>query len=59
MKFDFWYGDCKKDVARITYSFSDVDCIWRGNMYNKDGKIIGDFSTTDSVKLQNFFKKGN
>ena len=55
MKYDFWYGHKKADVAFISVSFSDLDCIYRGIMYNQDKKAIGDFSCTDSVKIEKAF----
>ncbi len=55
MTFDFWYGHSKKDVAFISYSFSDIDCVYRGNMYDANRKIIGDFSCADSVKIEKAF----
>lgn len=52
---DFWYGDTLKDIARISCSFSDIDCVYRGNMYNKEGKMIGDFSFNDSLEIEKIF----
>lgn len=56
MFIDYWYGHCKKDIAFISYSFSDLDCIYRGNIYDKDKKIIGDFSTYDSLEIEKYLK---
>lgn len=55
MKFDFWYGNTLKDVKRIDCSFSDCDCVYRGNMWDKDGKIIGDYETADSTEVEKTF----
>ena len=55
MNYDFWFGHKKKDVAFVSVSFSDLDCIYRGNMYDKNRKCIGDFSTYDSVKIEKAF----
>lgn len=55
MKYDFWYGHKKADVAFISVSFSDLDCIYRGVMYDANKKMIGDFSTADSVKIEKAF----
>ena len=55
MKYDFWYGHKKTDVAFISVSFSDLDGVYRGNMYDKNKKCIGDFSTDDSVKIEKAF----
>ncbi len=55
MFIDFWYGHKKTDVAFISVSFSDLDCIYRGVMYDANKKMIGDFSTADSVKIEKAF----
>lgn len=55
MKLDFWYGNVLADVAYVDCFFSDIDCVYRGNMYNKNGKIIGDYETPDSVKVEKTF----
>lgn len=53
-KADMWYGDQISDVDRIDISFSDADCVYRGNMY-KNGKCIGDYECDDSVELGDAF----
>ena len=52
---DFWYGNNKEDVKRIDCFFFDTDCVYRGNMYDEDGKIIGDFLTDDSSSIEKYF----
>lgn len=54
INFDFWYGDTLKDVVKATCYFSDIDCIYRGNLYNAAGRIIGDYYTTDSTQIERF-----
>ena len=56
MEFDFWYGDTVAEVTSISCFFNDLDCEYRGNMYRKDGKCIGDFSATDSLEIEKYFK---
>lgn len=56
MFIDFWHGETKKDVARIDCFFYASDCTYRGNMYNKDNRIVGDFATKNSVEVENTFK---
>ena len=56
MNLDFWYNDKIQEVDRITIYFSDADSIYRGNMY-KAGKIIGDFSSPDSVEIEKTFSQ--
>lgn len=55
MRIDFWYGNTLKDVKRIDAFFSDVDFVYRGNMYDTNGKIIGDYSTKDSCEIAKTF----
>lgn len=52
MKYDFWYGHTLKDVAAVTCTFYDNDGVYRGNMYDNAGRIIGDFTCNDSVKIE-------
>lgn len=54
MVIDMWYNDKLEDVNKITIAFSDIDCVYRGNLW-KDNKIIGDFSTPDSMDLYKAF----
>jgi len=55
MRVDFWYGNTLEDVKRIDAFFSDVDIVYRGNMYDANGKIIGDYSTKDSCEIAKYF----
>ena len=57
MYIDFWYDNSKKDVAFISVYFSDIDCIYRGNLYGKNRKIIGDFSTRNSADIEKAFPR--
>lgn len=53
---DMWYGDVfdpKKHT--IDCFFSDCDCVYRGNIYNENGKVIGDYQSPDSCWIQRFF----
>lgn len=53
-KIDFWYGDKLADVTKIDISFSDCDCVYRGNVYINN-KIVGDYTCSDSVLLEKKF----
>lgn len=57
MKIDIW--DKSKysgvDAVYADCYFSDADCIYRGNVYNSAGEMIGDYSCTDSVKIEKRF----
>lgn len=54
IKVDMWYGDSIEDVDKIDISFSDLDCVYRGNIYIK-GKCVGDYSCGDSMLLERVF----
>ena len=53
VKIDMWYED-EKPVS-VDCCFYPNDDIYRGNLYNADGKAIGDFSSTDSVEIEEKF----
>ena len=55
MIMDFWYGNSKKDAAYIDCFFYSSDCVYRGNLYDINKKIIGDFSTKDSTEIEKAF----
>lgn len=55
MKFDFWYGHTLKDVAAADCAFYGNDGIYRGNMYDATGRMIGDYSARDSVLISDTF----
>ena len=52
---DFWYNNTLNDVKKITVFFSDLDAVYRGNMYDKTGKCIGDYYTKNSVEIEKKF----
>lgn len=56
MKFmlDMWYDDQPLDTTTQTADcfFSDLDCCYRGNIYNANGQPIGDYTSTDSVTIE-------
>ena len=41
IKFDFWHGDSEKDIAAADCFFYPNSGHYAGNIYNKDGDIIG------------------
>lgn len=51
---DMWYGDKIEDVDKITISFSDLDSMYRGNMFI-NGKFVGDYETDSSLLLEEMF----
>lgn len=55
MRIDFWYGDKMEDIAGVYVSFYPNNGEYRGNVFNKDGKAIGDFTSSDSVEIEKTF----
>ena len=56
-KVDMWYNHpFIKKVYFADAFFSDCDCVYRGNIYDENGKVVGDYTTTDSVWIENSFK---
>ena len=53
MNIDLWYKGEK--IARIDCYFYPESGIYRGNLYNANGRIIGDFSARDSVEIEKRF----
>lgn len=49
MKIDIWYPG--EHVESADCFFYPNSCIYRGNLYNADGRIIGDYSSRDSVEI--------
>ena len=47
---DMWYGDTflEKKYAADAF-FSDTDCVYRGNIYDDNGRPIGDYEASDSA----------
>ena len=53
MKIDIWYPG--EIIAAADCFFYPNECIYRGNLYNAEGRIIGDYSSRDSVAIENRF----
>lgn len=43
---DLWYYDTLEECDSLTCSFSDCDCVYRGNII-KNGRFVGDYATDD------------
>ena len=54
MKIDYWYKEDKKAVAADCFFYPN-EGKYRGNVYNKDGRMIGDYTATDSVEIEKRF----
>ena len=53
MKIDIWYKG--EQVAAADCTFYPGDCEYRGNLYNASGRIIGDYSSKNSVEIEKHF----
>lgn len=53
MKLDIWYQG--ETIAAADCVFYPNDFIYRGNLYNAEGRIIGDYSSRDSVEIEKRF----
>ena len=51
MKIDLWYPD-DRAIAGADCTFYPNDGIYRGNLYNADGRCIGDYSSKDSLEIE-------
>ena len=53
---DMWYGDpfLAGKYGADAY-WSDTDGVYRGNIYDDTGRIIGDYQSPDSTWIQNKF----
>lgn len=59
LNIDMWYGDefvPGKFGASVV--FSDLDAEYRGNIYSESGEMIGDFTSDDSVLVEQNFNIG-
>ena len=55
IKFDFWHGESEKDIAGADCYFYPNSGHYAGNIYNKDGDIIGDYTSNNSVEIEEKF----
>ena len=57
-KIDYWYKngrEARKEVAFASVTFYPNEGIYRGNIYNSDGKAIGDYTSNNSVEIEEKF----
>mgnify|MGYP004656319569 FL=1 len=52
---DLWYDDMLEDCDSLTCSFSDCDCVYRGNII-KNGRFVGDYTTGDFRKIEKLYR---
>ena len=55
MYIDYWYKGAHKDKYFADCFFYPNEGIYRGNIYNKKGKMIGDYSSRDSLEIEKTF----
>lgn len=55
---DLWYGDTIRECDGLTYSFSDCDCVYRGNII-KNGQMVGDYTTGDFREIEKLYSRMN
>ena len=54
MRIDYWYKDGRRAVY-ATCTFYPMDGVYRGNVYDANGDMIGDFTSADSVEIERRF----
>ena len=53
VKVDIWYPG--EHIASASCAFYPQDCEYRGNLFNEQGRIIGDFAGKNSVEIEKRF----
>lgn len=53
MKIDLWHRD--EEPAFVDCTFYPGDMEYRGNIYNRDGRPIGDYVSKNSVEIERRF----
>ena len=55
---DLWYGDALQECDGLTYSFSDCDCVYRGNIF-KIGLFVGDYFASEFQSIEKLYRSMN
>ena len=55
---DLWYGDALQECDGLTYSFSDCDCVYRGNII-KNGQFVGDYTASEFQSIEKLYRRMN
>ena len=53
---DLWYSDSLTDCDGLTYSFSDMDCVYRGNIV-KNGRFVGDYTARNFQAVEDLYSR--
>ena len=56
LKIDYWYKNGRENPAvYATCTFYPNEGIYRGNVFDANGKIIGDYTSDNSVEIEKRF----
>ena len=56
MILDMWHGDKLDDVDHLDVYWSDLDCVYRGNIYI-GRKMVGDYEAKTVKEIERTFPK--
>lgn len=54
MRIDYWYHNGRSAAYADCY-FYPAEGVYRGNIYDKHGNIIGDYTSSDSTEIEKRF----
>lgn len=54
MTIDYWYNDNRRAVYADCFFYPN-EGVYRGNVYDSDGNMIGDYTSRDSVEIEKHF----
>lgn len=54
IRLDMWYGNKTSEVTRVNIIWSDLDCVYRGNM-SIGGKYVGDYTANSVQEIEEAF----
>ena len=55
MIIELWQGESEEEIAGANSFFYPNSGVYRGNLFNEDGRMIGDFTSTGSVEIEDRF----
>lgn len=58
LRVDLWYGDKLSDADSFDFSWSDIDCVYRGNIFIGD-MPIGDFTAKSIQFMDDAWQKAH
>ena len=54
MKIDYWYNDGRRAAYADCYFYPN-DGVYRGNVYDINGDMIGDYTANNSIEIEKRF----